>query len=718
MIMVLYLVDDFDFDKEALSDKDSIIVTKNIYTKMSNYLSFRGIEYITETLDTVKNESNGEAINIFSRFISENNLVVYIGKDKEEEKLSFYYSYKMKKKYVQFETIEAWQLFHLSLNNVGSIVFIINKYLRQDMQAYLAFENIRAPFGLLIFDTLEDLLYIENKEIVASGVLTDSNINVLSVNRIDYNNLDIIEKENFSYIPRKVVTAENFLKQSKNRNVLTLIGHGRDELIWLTEALICNPGNNEERQGEKNKTSCEICGKCFKDISTVIPIRELQFDHLFINTCCSGKITEAVFGNEHNVSYQFMRENATSYIATPFLAASCPVLNNYYCALLQCGFSLGQIICKINKLYQDYGYGKGNSYLLFGDPDIRFIGRESDEMDLKISFTQDIVRFEIIEDKAMVNLFIDGYKMKDVLSYRVGFVVKCLKRNKIFGVTEDCDNGLIIRIFSRGRLEAGIYQIERIILPNFDIFSLRNFDYLLGMKLNTTKLKNYYYESMNSIRDYLEEEHENRFELDNIYQKNFEKRKKIYSRIVKLSKEYTVYFGDKIQNKGFAFDAQCLKSGFAYQDKELSEKNCPYCDGIAYKSIIFNRTYLIERQNVLCTKCGIIFDAPKTTNVDVRFVGDSSYSILQTDKKVLVEIKNDYDIEIFGNLNVSVANGMNNIIISPDIMSVNISPHTSVVYEFEMTTNNEISTHNYWLMASAMLNGEAYFIKKDIFFEN
>lgn len=713
--MVLYLVDEFCLDKELLNDRNSIIVTKNIFTKMSNYLSFRGIEYAVETLNTELEASKDEDICPFSEFEYENNIVVYIGSNKEEETLSRYYSCKMKKKYIQVKTIEAWQLFYSSLNNVGSIVFIFNKMFRQDMQAYLAFENIKSTFGILIFESLDDLLYIANKEIVFSGTLTDSDINVLAVNRIDYNNMDIIEKDNYAYIPRKAATAEIFLEQSKNKNVLTLIGHGRDELIWLTEALICNPGKSEGNQERNNKTSCEICGKCFKDSSEVISISELQFDHFFINTCCSGKITEAVFGNEHNVSYQFMKENAVSYIATPFLAASCPVLNNYYCALLQCGYSLGEIQFKINKLYQNYGYGSGNSYFLFGDPDIRHTAGENDEMDIKISFPQDVVSFEIPEKKEMVNLYIGGYKMADILSYRVGFVIKCSKRNKIFGVVEDCDNGLIIRIFSRGTLEAGAYQIERIQLPDFDIYSLRHFDYLLGMKLNTTNLKNYYYESMNSIRDYLEEEHENRFELDSIYRKNFERRKKIYSRIVKLSKDYTEFFGNKIQNKGFAFDAQCLESGFAFQDKQLSGKHCPYCDGLTYKSVIYNRTYLIERQNVLCTKCGIIFDAPKTTGLDMRFIGSSMYSVLHANKKVLVEIKNDDDRETFGNLSISVANGLNIITFSPQTVSVNISPHSGIVYEFEMITSDEIVMHNYWLMASAILNGEAYFIKKDIF---
>lgn len=641
------------------------------------------------------------------------NYVCYIGDNEQGVYLSQYYAEKMRKQFIC--TSETG--FHDFINNLDinrSVVFVVELDKAERIQKML---SLCTPFifGIYIYDNLNDLLFCFNKSIIQSEIdRSNEDINSLTINRVDFTTETTIQTENSCYIPRKLATKENFVAEIQDKDLLSFIGHGRDELIWITDGVIC-PGKCNAKDNPSRQTCCQITNECFKNPIDIIKISDIKVRHIFINACSSGKMTSGVYGLSYNVARQFMVNNAVTYIGTPFLASCCPSLNSFYEVLIKQGYSIGEICKKINDVYNIYNYGQGISFFLYGDPDYMLTERKQIPVfDFKFDTTHTVIALESNYD--VVKIKISDMTIEDFLNYRKGISIKAKDIKQLnaifFPVSGKCIEGYI---FGSGCALKGQLSLEMFELPSFDVGTISEYRFLVEMGLSTPRLKNYYYESMNSVQNYHSEELDSLFQVNSVYPKNYSKRLKIFDRYQKLSSQYTELLQNKIAKKGFAFDAQCMESGFRFEKKLSGEQVCPYCHSKTFKYQIYNRLYKVHRINEFCIKCGVIFDGADE-DIDIHFCDASEAVVIDGSREVCVSITDNSNSELYGHLAVAVANDSDMFSYSPTLQQVDATDECSKYY-FRIDNELSIRNHGYWLQAVANINGKLYFIKKDIFYK-
>lgn len=714
----IVVTDKMVLDRQLLVRDECIIVYRNEKNRLIDYIESNYNQKVNLEIEAFENKAIDDIdLQSVEDNSCNNGFVCYIGNNSEDMKNSIYYAFKMRKRVVQCKSINEFrQCLDVLSEQESSCVFIIDPLYREQIQTTLSTDEMDIVFGNFIYQTSEDLLFVLNKNIIYQYLIDLQKVDILSVNRVDYSGDEIVISDESAYIPRKLATKKNVKQNTYQKNVFSLIGHARDELIWLSDSLICTGVQKGSFQDDKC-TSCQIDGKCFKQNLDVLKIKDLLFQHVFINACCCGKMTEAVFGDSFNVTYQFVQNHAVTYIGTPFLAACCPALNSYYNAMCYMGFSFGEICKRLNQVYHIYKFGASRSFLLYGDPDLQALPVKKEIPYYEVSFVENREKIHVSHEVGMIEIHIGNISFGDIQSYKYGIVMKSQKGKELYGVITDCSNGIFIRVSTIGKLNIGDYYIEKIDLPAFRVYDIKNFHYLIGMGFWDSRLKNYFYESLNSVQNYIVNAQTSMLQLDTIYSKNYGKRIKIYKRLKKLCENYTSYFQENIAKKGFAFDAACLEAGFVFERRETLQETCPYCNGRIYKSIIKNDLYTLKRENVLCTKCGVIYDVPYDAKVEMSF---SKEEVVQKDllhNVISVNITNHSEKVLYGYLAVAIASGVGKFSFVPAQREIELAQESNAWYEFEIINELEISSHNYWLMGVAVLNGNAYFIKKDIFYQ-
>ncbi len=720
-VVIFKKVVDLALNSDKLTKNTLFCFECNELKHFFNFLNLNNLNYnILEGKSNFESHTEVDIELIFKNklinSIQSDDTIIYIGNNKEEKLLAYYYANLTKRHLHCFYSVD------LFMENVEqfdirykTFTFICEYTHRMSLQHMLGQLVPGLCFGIIIGKTIGEIANHIYKNFVAQFI---KNFNIVTINRVDQLSAEENYK-NFHYIPRKQATPENVKNNliDKNNLALTIMGHGRDELIWLTNGCICGKSKFHDCDYEFTP-NCVFNEKCFKKDTEIINAGDIKSNHIFVNCCCSGKISRSVFGEYYNILYSLLETNIITYIGSPFLVNGSEAIIYYYNALLNSGYHLGRICRLLNDFYTDYKIGQNNVYMLFGDPLTKNnYFNEPLLIECDINDAEKII-FNLESEISIIVINLNKNLTDEFFEYELEISAKNSRKDNIYAhVKRDRISGLTqLIIFSSSYLKEGEYTIYFNKREKFDFISIRKYNYLIDLGLGEPKLKNFLIESIRSISNYLSNKSLER--LDNINNTNYSKLNKIFVRIQELSKEFTSYIRNKIQYSGFAFDDFCLSSGFSLNNSVLSEKNCPYCGNALYDNEVENKLYKLKRIHTYCVHCGNILDKPIETNIEISFNGQSLYNQGDPLIKHSIMITNNQAEDILGYVALAISNGAKeNFAYDPNIYQIKLKKNETKIYDFIITHDEEIACHNYWLTAIALIDSEVYSLKRDVYFK-
>ncbi|GAA0772411.1 hypothetical protein GCM10008908_18620 [Clostridium subterminale] len=532
----------------------------------------------------------------------------------------------------------------------------------------------------------------------------------------------------FPYSKSETGDLRNELTQNPT-NLLSIIGHGRDHIFWLTNnGGICGRSlcKKEELDGKfLAKPCCAYTGNCFKHGIELLRAHDVLARHIFVNSCFSLKVEEGLFNDNYNLVYSFLDGHVVSYLGTSFMVAGHECLNYYYAAQILSGISLGDAVSNICRCYYNSRLGHEMSYFLIGDPTnkiysekkIKYIDYKIDGLKFKDEYYSS---YEICEDTYLIRIkFSDNDVAEKFLNLEYRLQIKCTNNKELYGAFKQEDEHTILEIFSKTIIKKGTLNI----LFKYDecirLSTIRKFDYILGVGLYpNSKFKAYLSESKDSA---LKIAKTYKYKLNELSStKNlYDKVDKINNRISTLSEMVLKYLVTIMHNKGYSWDDQCLENGLSYKNYENNENDtCPNCGRKLYILNYEHEFYSeMKRKHYCCSTCGIIKDFPsENEGIEIYFEG-SNYVKIGEKSEQTIKIINHRNEFMSGYAGTAVSSGLEiNIKYEKDdeVQKVGIHKGEEAEVKTSICIPNEILPHTYWLYGIIILNGEIWCIQKDL----
>lgn len=657
--------------------------------------------------------------NVNKKIISdEKNPIIYIGQKEDEKIICKYFSLKASRLFINYlDLSKFWKDFKNLKKEYNSICVVCSENEKKALQDILVSEKEVFNLGIITARRIEYLLFWINKLLVFSEM---SKENIIVINRLDFEFKNIMCKEKISYVPREMSTGNEIDRLLKNGVLgLSFVGHGRDELIWLTDAVICGKSTSPNFKCHEIRPNCETNGKCFKENVTVIKASKIKAYNFFANSCCSAKMSDSVFGDNCNLMYSFTENYVATYIGTPFLSNGSEAMNYYYTSLILSGYNLGTVCKLINQMYYNFDLGEYNTFLLFGDPMLKFGGVKS-KISKKIK-GEGFFKIEITQKVYLLELFIEGNFLKEYKSYSKEIIVKNDKKDKLYCnmIYDEKNDITLLHIFSELGLNIGEYFVNISSKNETNLYDVTQLQGWIELGFFDVNIKKYFYESLGSIKNYIQNELYSKFRLDNINLSNYNKRKKIEKRRLKLFYSMVDFLLYKVDNKGYALDEACLENGFYVKNRKLIRLKCPYCGSGLSQSQVYNKLFQIERKHNYCTKCGNILDAPVNDKIDIHFQGENVYKANGDEVEIKIYVRNISNMMVQGYVGWAVSNGeKDGFFYKNNLKYIDLMQGESIDLKGELNYKKNIASHNFWIIGIAVINSEIYMIKKDIYYEN
>jgi hypothetical protein len=153
--------------------------------------------------------------------------------------------------------------------------------------------------------------------------------------------------------------------------LLSLLSHGRDDVLHLHDAAICanTSGKLDPVPGE-NLPTCAYTGCCFRDEVApghLIPADQVLADVIFANSCMGFRVRDGLFPERYLLVHGFHRGSAVGYIGSSALLNSMDKLNLLAAEALRAGASLGQSVSLVND-HLRYELSSTPRFTLMGAP--------------------------------------------------------------------------------------------------------------------------------------------------------------------------------------------------------------------------------------------------------------------------------------------------------------------------------------------------------------
>lgn len=152
--------------------------------------------------------------------------------------------------------------------------------------------------------------------------------------------------------------------------VLSLLAHGRDDILWFKSSLICGRARDTEFDGSfGGLPSCAHTGVCYQPRRLLLDPATLPAPVVFINSCAALKLSHSVFPMRYNVGLRFLDGHACALVASPLMTNGNLWQNLLFQFLLQSGRSLGETVRILNEATARSGLDFPGLHLV-GDPEL------------------------------------------------------------------------------------------------------------------------------------------------------------------------------------------------------------------------------------------------------------------------------------------------------------------------------------------------------------
>lgn len=640
-------------------------------------------------------------------------LIILLSQNYDIEIVAKYYAKKTKRE-LSTMTILEFEKYVKDVKNKQKEIFVIADIdIIEQIENIVSMNNWSLNIGIIWGNGRDDLLYKLNKIILCSDEKCQR---MVIVDRTDRKSEQSIFEDYRVYVPHANSSKNNFEEAiSEKAEVLAFVGHGRDELLWLTQGVLCAGPKNVVG---KRVPNCNNCGECFKQNVDIMKISDVNVTNCFIQSCTGGNMTGTIYGREYGLLDNFWDNNVVSYISTPYLCNEFNPLVHYYAAQVAVGRGMGEITKKINDYYFDYGVGNRNEFFLVGDPEYKVQSKYDEK---RVIVSADLEEFEILLDEKSPLMIIEvrNLSIKDFFSLEKEVVIHNSAGQVIYSniYNDENANKSLIEIFTNGILAEGKYKIKIKNRRAVNLMGISEIEYVYEIGVMDQSSKRFYEESFRVIKNFDITQNTLMANSSQIANHVYTKYDKLVNRIYKIDEQINNTLRNKVQKNGLLFDELCLSEGFKYSDKKLSNRKCPYCNGTLTEKYISNKINRISRVHLFCNTCGMVEDRPVNTSIKAEF-SPLQNSLNKTGKnKVSIILENIGERDVHGIVSVAVVNGgKDDFSYEPGEIKIDLAKGNKLEESFIISQSENVASHNYWLIAILTFETEIQIITRNIFY--
>lgn len=570
--------------------------------------------------------------------------------------------------------------------------------------------------GIIAGRNFWETLYIINKSLSGYNRTIQ---NIVSVDRTDHITKRLSRLNGYTYIPFNDSSPEVFIESINDiADVLSFMGHGRDEFLWLKNGAICRGMIQSTKAG--NQPNCRITGKCVIENAEIVPIHNIPALNVFVNACLTGKIGASYYGNEYNVAQVFLGEKAITYMGTPFLGKTFEPVVHYYSSLVMAGMKTGDICRLINSFYKTFQIGIDNEFFLFGDPDYCFKSTFP-IFEYAFSSTEESIVFEIPEKASLIIIRFDGNIVDSFFGLSKEITMSNESNQPLYCnvIYEVNAKGTVFHVYSRGVLDKGIYKLN-IKKPKayqqWGIDNILHLSQLARMDFTSSKTDVFYNESVNVVVNFQQNQNYNIARLDTNKKTVYSKYHRLINRIDSLYQSLIHDIQSKVHISGATIEDYYMENGFRDVSRILSNFKCRYCGNYLYDVDIFNEIFGIKRKHEFCLRCGSVSTAPDKSSLDIYFECDERQRKNET-KSITLCIENKGDTISTGRASVVIKGGKRcNAVYNPEQVFFTIAPTEKQRIMFEIDTDIDFPNCYSMLVGIVLANSQFYTTARNIYF--
>ena len=641
-------------------------------------------------------------------------LIILMSQDHEMENVAQYYAIMTRRDMIKM-SVSEFESFIGNENNFHKEILVISdcEHLEQ-IENVVSMNSYILNMGIVWGNGGDDLLYKLNKIILCANEKCERMVVVDRTDRKTEKKCSVGTIR--FYVPHADSSKESMEEAiSEKAEVLAFAGHGRDELLWLSQGVLC-PG---PKNIISNRTpNCNGCGECFKPNMGILKIGDVNVTNCFVQACTSGNLTRPVFGKEYSVLNSFLDNCAVSYIGTPYLCNEFYSLVHYYSAQMAIGRPVGEITQRINNYYFNYGVGNKNEFFLVGDPHHR-VGKKYEEKRVVLKSDEKEIEVMLEEETAMLILETDSVSLDEFFSLEKEVVIRNEKRQEIYShiYRSDDNKKSIIEVFTNGVLAPGIYTINIKKRRAVNLMGLPQIEYIYELGIVDQNAKRFFDESLKVAKNFCVTLNTLLAENSSIGNHIYSKYDKLVSRIDQIDKQINNVLWNKAHKNGVIFDELCLGEGFKNLSKQISSRRCPYCKGNVTEKHIINKLSRIRRVHSFCNTCGVIEDRPLETSIKAEFAPIAHDFKKDAKNNVTLSIKNIGERDVHGVVSIAVVSGeKNDFTYLPREEKIELKKGETKDVSFIIDQGESVPKHGFWLTAILTFETEIQIVKRDIFY--
>lgn len=570
--------------------------------------------------------------------------------------------------------------------------------------------------------------YILNALIIKNDIFKRNSLNdYVNIIRTDYLSEEVQHNGNITEYSFHTANTDKIEEAicGKPLNVLSIIGHGRDDVIWLSDGCICGKSKYNFDKTEKDESkkhcrpACSYVDECFKKGGKIINSYNVNARHLFVNSCKGSKIEKSVFLEKYNTVFSFFEGHAISHMGCNSTIRGQEVSNFYYVAQLRAGIPLGVICENINKMYRSQGLALTEMFFLLGDP--QFTNYTKGE---KVEFSIDEsnlhsgkneYKFEIDKDTELISIKIPIKELEENFYNLDTRIMAYINNKKVYCSFRTCKGENILDIFSNSTISKGTLTLIIINDSKFKVDYLYNLTNFLDIDLGDNKIKLLLNESKDVTLKLMSKYKFYMNRLDRIYKDIYTKINKMEKRYMVISEKLIDFLIEKTHYKGFSWEDHISLNGVGCDGYDLNSlhvcSNCGRQLHRAYYSHIYNKK--IKRVQYQCPICGFAKSFPEV-NIDVTFISECTTKINQECVQK-VSIVNNTEGFVNGYAGMAIVSGKEiNVEYEDNKQYIELNPKEEKNISFKLKFNEGVSPHVYWLKIYFIINGEIYILKRDI----
>jgi len=522
-------------------------------------------------------------------------------------------------------------------------------------------------------------------------------------------------------------TLENVKKYFDSHfcRVGSFLGHGRDDLFWLANLNVICGANSSETSTLENNPACHYCGECFEPSSKRILAHDIPIENLFLFSCNSVKPRVSMFSKKYTILYGFLEGYARSVIGTLTTAQGIEPLNMYYIRLLECGFSLGEVVSILNMVNENYSISHPWNFLLIGNPGIT-MGNQSSIYEAVYDITY--------QEKISISIDTSGYKMIRIYFINFGkedfdsyleysrFIVSdndfVLKMYKLFGFNE---RGWYLDLFSCEDIPPMNFEISFLTI-DFSIFSPASFlkqasDFNLRINNKVDQLNTLLQNRIRKIQ-------KNYQGINSSYANN---ESTLYSQVIQLRenviRQSTMIIESlvaKAHATGFRWEEFCYENGYKIDSSyQLSFRQCPLCGSESfYAKYTHPHYHEYARMHCYCGRCGILSDEPFELNEKIAVSIDCLDYKCNESNTVKIKIKSRMEHSDPCIVGFSVLWGQDyGFTYTDNVQVLRLKKDDTAYVEGNVICGSLVLPHSHPLKIYVMINGQLFSYRYNLWFK-